>query len=322
MINLPLKETILAASVTLLATSIACAADQKVIRIGYLPQAHDGPLMAAEKTLGANYTVEYVKFFRYADAEIALANGDIDFSSLGYVSAITAASRGGVPKFKFVAGQSRGAINLVCRNDVKINEWQDLKGRIFGVLTGGPGEIFFDQALAMHGVAGADIKKVSFAVPGPPILQSLQERLIDCTAVYEPFAASIVADGRGYYPQIDLADNPFGGINGGIAVNASFLEANKPIVEKLVLSSIAASEAFPKDKQTWIETVVAKTGVSVKTATVGVDHVVLDWELYPERVSVLAAHVAGIGMIKQVPTREAIARYFDLSFTLDVKRPK
>jgi ABC-type nitrate/sulfonate/bicarbonate transport system substrate-binding protein len=293
----------------------AAWAETPVIKIGYLAQAHDGPLMNVEKALGSDYRIEYVKFLRYTDAEIALANGDLQVASLGYVSAITAASRGGDPKFQFVVGQSRGAINLVCRDDVKINGWADLKSHTYGVLTGGPAEIFFDQALAQHGIQAADIKKISFAVPGPPLLQALKDSAIDCTAVYEPFAASAVADGRATYPPVDLAENPFSGINGGIAVNVEFLKSNLPFVRKLVDASVKAADEFPRNKPDWIATVVAKTGFPAKTMTLAVDHVILDWRLYPDRVEILANAVAALGTIKQLPSKAALARYFDLSFT-------
>ncbi len=310
-----------AAFVALFATGAAAQpATKPVIKIGYLAQAHDGPIMALDKGLAASLKFEYIKFLRYADAEIAVSNGDIDVASLGYVSAISAASRGGEPKYKFVVGQSRGAINLVCHPDVKVGSWSDLKGKTFGTLTGGPAEIFFDQALAKHGVQSTDIKKVSFAVPGPPLLQSLQEHNIDCMAVYEPFAASAVADGRGYYPVTDLADNPFGGINGGIAVNADFLEKNHDVVGEIVAASIKAAEELPKNKPAWIATVVAKTGFPEKTVTLGVDHVVLDWHIYPDQVPVLANAVAALGSIKKAPDKDALAPYFDLTFIDAAKR--
>jgi ABC-type nitrate/sulfonate/bicarbonate transport system substrate-binding protein len=304
-----------ALAITAISAFLPTQADaQQTIRVGYLAQVHDGPLLAAEKALGADYKLEYVKFLRYTDAEIALSNNDIQVSSLGYVSAISSANRGGEPKFKFVAGQSRGAINLVCRDDVTIADWADLKGKTFGVLTGGPAEVFFDQALGKHGIQLADVKKVSFPVPGPPLLQALKDKVIACTAVYEPFAASAVADGYGYYPPIDLADNPFLGINGGIAVTTGLLQSDKEFVRKLVDVVVKTADSYPKNKDEWVATVSAKTGFAPKTVALGADHVVLDWRLYPDRVNTLASAVAALGAIKQVPAPDSVSQYFDTSF--------
>jgi ABC-type nitrate/sulfonate/bicarbonate transport system substrate-binding protein len=290
------------------------ASAQQTIAVGYLAQVHDGPLLAVEKALGGEYRFDYVKFLRYTDAEIALSQGDIQVSSLGYVSAIVAAARSNVPKFKFVVGQSRGAINLVCRDDVKLRDWFELRGHTFGVLTGGPAEIFFNEALAKHGVELGQIKKVNFTVPGPPLLQSLRNKTIDCMAVYEPFAASAVTDGFGYYPPIDLADNPFRGINGGIAVNVDFAKDNKNFVSKLVDAAARAAKTLPKEKDDWIASVVAKTGFPAKTVALGTDHVVLDPELDIPEIAILATAVANLGVIKKSPTPEQFAPYFDASF--------
>lgn len=291
------------------------ASAETVIHVGYLAQVHDGPLFEVEKKLGRDYKFDYIKFLRYTDAEIALSNGEIQVSSLGYVSAITAAARGGnTPKFKFVVGQSRGAINLVCRDDVKIANWSELKDHTFGVLTGGPAEIFFNEALAKHGVALDQVKRVNFAVPGPPLLQALRDKTIECVAVYEPFAASAVADGYGYYPAVDLADNPFQGINGGIAVSIEFANNRKDFVSKLVDVAAQAAKTLPNEKDEWISAVVAKTGFPVKTVALSTNHVVLDSRLNIGLVETLAQAVAKLGVIRQPPTSESLAPYFDTSF--------
>src|SRR4051812_3359776 len=53
---------------------------QDVIKVGYLPQVHDAANFAVDRELGKKYKLEYVKFLRYADAEIALARGDIQIA--------------------------------------------------------------------------------------------------------------------------------------------------------------------------------------------------------------------------------------------------
>jgi ABC-type nitrate/sulfonate/bicarbonate transport system substrate-binding protein len=155
---------------------------------------------------------------------------------------------------------------------------------------------------------------VNFTVPGPPLLQALRDKTIECMAVYEPFAASAVADGFGYYPPIDLADNPFRGINGGIAVNLDLANGDKSFVDKQVDVVARATKTLPKEKDEWIATVVAKTGFPAKTVALGTDHVVLDPQLHIPEAGILAKAVANLGVIKQSPTPEQLAPYFDPSF--------
>ncbi|HTN60930.1 MAG TPA: ABC transporter substrate-binding protein [Devosia sp.] len=297
-----------------MAMVLPAEAQDKVIKVGYLSQVHDGPIIALEDALAGQYQFEYVKFLRYADAEIALTNGDIDISSLGYVSAVTAAARGAEPAYQFFVGQSRGAINLVCRQDAEVKDWSDLTKQVVGVLTGGPAEIFFNDAVTSHGVKLEDIERVTFPVPGPPLLQALQDGTITCMAVYEPFAASAVADGYGVYPALDLADNTFLGINGGIAANTSFLTDNPEFITAATKAVVEAADTFPKNKTQWLGSVTTLLGIPEKTAEISTEHLSLDWRLYRNRVGTLAKAVAALGVIAEAPSSEAIDKYFTYEF--------
>ena len=233
--------------ISILSSGLAAQA-QETVKVGYLHQIHDAAVMAVEKELGSKYKLEMVRFLRYADAELALSRGDLDVATLGYTNGIIAAGRESSPSFTYVVGLSRGAINVVCNKDTKIDGWSDLKGKKFGVLTGGTAELFFDDALSTHSVARKDIPTVTFTAPGPPLLQALQNKDIDCTAVFEPFAATAVADGRAYYPPVDLAENSFRGVNSAWAVNNNFLKRNPGFIKDAVPVIVKASEYYTANK--------------------------------------------------------------------------
>lgn len=296
---------------------LGAAAQDNLVRVGYLAQVHDGPLIALEEALGDDYQFEYVRFLRYADAEIALSQGDIDISSLGYVSAVTAAARGGEPLFKFFVGQSRGAINLVCREGLEVTDWADLPDYVVGVLTGGPAEIFFNDAVTLHGVDLQSIERVTFPVPGPPLLQALQDGTIECMAVFEPFAASAVADGYGVYAPLDLADNTFLGVNGGIAANSSFLAENPDFLTAAAAAVVETIESYAEDNQPWIQSVVSVLDIPEGTAELSTGHLVLDWRIYRQRLDRLAEAVAELGVIAEAPSAEAIDQFFTYEFLAD-----
>jgi len=302
---------------SLFLASASASAQEQTIRVGYLSQVHDGPIIALREKLGDRYKLEYTKFLRYADAEIALTRGDLDITSLGYVSAITAAARGGDAQYKFFVGQSRGAINLICREDVQVTDWSDLTDHTIGVLTGGPAEIFFNDAVTGHGVALKDIERVTFPVPGPPLLQALQDGTIDCTAVYEPFAASAVADGYAAYAPLDLADNSFRGINGGIAANTEFLKANPEFIKAATEEVVKTIDSYNQEKQPWIASVVDMLAIPAKTAEISTEHLVLDWNLRPKMANVLAGAVVDLGVVAEAPSAEAIDQYFTFEFLSD-----
>ncbi len=299
------------------AAALACimpAAAQETIKIGYSPQIHDAADIMIKRDLGSRYKLEYVKFMRYADSEIALSRGDIQMGTLGYASSVVSSLRDAEPKFVYVAGLARGAINLVCRNDVAVKTWDDLRGKTFGVLTGGPAELFFIDALSKHGVKQADVKTVPFAAPGPPLFQALQNGTIQCSAIFEPLAASAVADGYGYYPPLDLADNSFLGINHGIAVNAEFLKTHRDFVQEVVDSVVKSTTLYTKDHPQWVKDMTETGEFKANAIPIGVDHVVLDNNLYLARLDQLAAAMKDAGFVRAKPASDKLAKYYVYDF--------
>src|SRR5690606_27851363 len=165
---------------------------------------------------------------------------------------ITEAAKNNEPKFKFVTGLARGAINLVCNNDVKINDWSDLKGKTIGIVAGFP-EIFLDDSLRTHGQSASDVKKINFAVAGPPVLQVLKDKTVDCSAVCEPSGATAVSGGYAYYPPVNIADNSFKGLNNAIAANSEFIATNGAAIKDIISAASQSTKLFNQQTGQWIE---------------------------------------------------------------------
>jgi sulfonate transport system substrate-binding protein len=292
----------------------ATAHAQETVKVGYLHQIHDAAVMAVEKELGAKYKIEMIRFLRYADTELALSRGDLDVATLGYTNGIIAAGREPTPSFTFVTGLSRGAINVVCNKEVKVENWNDLKGKKFGVLTGGTAELFFDDALSAHSVNRKDIPTMSFTAPGPPLLQALQKKDIDCTAVFEPFAANAVAGGFGYYPPVNLAENSFRGVNSAWAVNNNFLKRNPGFIKDAVPVIVKASEYYTANKDKLSTDFTKRLEFKPDVIQTGADRIILDSNLYLESAVKTAESMKRLGFIKEVPDRAKLSAYYDYSF--------
>lgn len=299
------------------ASSLAAA--QEIIRVAYAHQVHDAALLAVEKELGSKYKLEFIKFLRYADVEVAVSRGDVQVASLGYSNAVVSSLREPNPSYKFVVGMSRGAINVVCNKDVKVEKWDDLKGKKFGVLVGGNAEIFFDDALSQHGISRKDIQTVTFTAPGPPLLQALQNRDIECTAVYEPFAATSVAKGLTYYPPgIDLAENSFRGVNGAVAVNAEFLKTHAEFVGDVVNVIVKATEYYKVNKEKIQTDFVKRLEFNLDVIDIASKHIILDSSLYFASVIRASQAMSRLGFIGSVPNPDKLAAYYDYSFLTEV----
>ncbi len=295
--------------------NVTVAAAQDTIKIGYLHQIHDAAVMAMENELSTKYKIKMVRFLRYSDTELALTRGDLDAATTGYTNGIIAAGREASPSFIYVSGLSRGAVNVVCRKDVKVESWNDLKGKKFGVLTGGTAELFFDDALTTHGINRKDIPSISFTAPGPPLLQALQNKTIDCTAVYEPFAANAVANGYGYYPSaIDLSQDLFRGVNSAWAVNKDFLKRNPGFIKDAVAAIVKASAYYSAHKDKLQADFPKRLEFKPEVIKIGAPKIILDSNLYLESAMKTATSMKRLGFIKEVPSRKKVAAYYDYSF--------
>ncbi|WP_377591376.1 ABC transporter substrate-binding protein [Pseudochelatococcus lubricantis] len=286
------------------------AADKPTVKVGYFSQLHDAAILDLPfGDLKDKVNFEYVKFQRYADAAIALVRGDIDISSLGYANLITEAAKNTDPNFKFITGLARGAINLVCSNDVKIADWPDLKGKTVGVVSGFP-EIFIDDALRTHGQSEKDITKVNFAVAGPPVLQALKDKTVECVSVFEPFGATAVGGKYAYYPPTNIGDNSFKGLNNGIAASTAFIEKHGDLVGDIRNAANKSTAKFREDEGKWVDFIISSQGFPKDIVEIGVKRVTLDSTLYPAEAVTLSANMAALGLLKAKPSTEQLQRFF------------
>lgn len=288
----------------------ADATEKPTVKVGYFSQLHDAAILALPSgELKDTVNFEYVKFQRYADAAIALVRGDIDISSLGYANLITEASKNTEPTFKFITGLARGAINLVCRNDVKVTAWPDLKGKTVGVVAGFP-EIFIDDALKAHGQSERDIKKTNFAVAGPPVLQALRDKTVECLSVFEPFGATAVGGEYAYYPPTNIADNSFKGLNNGIAASTAFIEKHGDLVRDIRDTANKSTATFREDEGKWVEFIISSQDFPRDIVEIGVKRVTLDAALYPAEAVILSDNMTALGLLKAKPSAEQLQRFF------------
>lgn len=279
----------------------------KVVRIGYLPQMQDVAVIALRERLGPQPRVEFVRFDRYADAEAALSRGEVHVASLSYESLPALAARGAAPKFTYVAGLARGGVSMVCRKDVKIGSWADLRGHNLAITPGMP-EWFLDDALTQHELKPQDIYRIKTPADSTPMKQ-IEAGDAECAVVNEPAAALGVAKGFAHYPAPDIADNAYGGIQSGLAVNAGFLKNQRPLVQNLVRELAEATSLFQRDADQWVQRLVSAKAMDAAPAAVGIERVWLDIKLYPDEAWAMVGAAVGAG--KAPAGRGAVDAYFD-----------
>jgi len=286
--------------------------DVGTIRVASLPIPHNIQFIELARFAEVyGLDVEWVSFQRYADTQLAVSSGDVDFAAAGYH---TIALDTAPTNTKIVAGGNAGAQALVIREGVEVEDWDDLEGLKLGVAPNSGPDIQFTLAAGEAGFDPTSIERVNFTTIGPPTIIALQNGEIDGMLCWELNCAQAVNDGHGYYAPFDIGDNPTGNANTLMLANGEWAEAHPNATTLLVRAYIDAVEEFRGDPDEWIEAVASATGGGdpevLRTAIETID---LEWELYRDRALATAAAYAELG----VSTRdmsEAVESYLDYSY--------
>lgn len=161
-----------------------------VIKIGYLPITHAGPLLYdAHKHDGTfdDYELELVKFNSWADLIDALNAGQIDGASVLMQLAMQAKAIG--VDINAVALGHRDGNVIIGSKDV--NDVTDLKGETFAIPhTHSAHHLLINELLIEEGMAYEDVNLVE--MPPAEMPAALAEKRIAGYAVAEPFGALAV----------------------------------------------------------------------------------------------------------------------------------
>ncbi len=166
------------------------AVEKPVIKIGYLPITHAGPLYMdehMEEGKYGEYEIEMVKFNSWPDLMDALNTGRIDGASVLVELAMKAKEKG--IDLKAVAlGHKDGNVVIAAE---EIESAKDLKGKTFAIPhTYSSHNILLYEMLKKEGLSLEDVNIVEMAPAEMPA--ALSEKRIAGYAVAEPFGALAV----------------------------------------------------------------------------------------------------------------------------------
>ncbi len=263
------------------AQSTITKVEQPVVKVGYYKAPHNIPVMVLPRFSGKyGVNITLVQFTRYADVQLALVNGDIDFGTTGYHLVIAAIDKN-TQKFKVISGMSSGGQCLIARSDVKIEKWKDIEGKKIGMASNAAPEMNLRWAASKNGVDFNKIERVSFTTTGPSMISALRNKEIDLLAAWEPWCATAAVEGYGNY-SLDILDNPTRGIYGVLAVNNKFAQKNNKTVAAMVKAFIDATNYMNVHKDEEAKILSEDTGISLPVAIEAVNHTKLDINIYYE----------------------------------------
>lgn len=171
------------------------AGDKPVIKIGYLPITHAGPLYMDEHMEAGKYggyELEMVKFSSWPDLMDALNTGRIDGASV-LVELAMKAKEDGIDLKAVALGHKDGNVVISSKD---IESAKDLKGKTFAIPhTYSSHNILLYEMLKKEGLSLEDVNVVEMAPPEMPA--ALAEQRIAGYVVAEPFGALAVENNMG-----------------------------------------------------------------------------------------------------------------------------
>jgi NitT/TauT family transport system substrate-binding protein len=143
----------------------------------------------------------------------ALVGGAVDYAATSFDDVLQAANRGAdIKRFYSTARLPLLALAIAPNRAAEINSFKDLEGRTVGVVSLGSGAQ--SMLLFLMHKAGADGKKVKFAVLGPNIYEPVRLGQVDAAWVQEPALSLLVKEGGKAlvnFMETDDADKYLGG---------------------------------------------------------------------------------------------------------------
>ena len=257
------------------------------------------------------FSIDLLNFDRYADALVALQNGQLQFSGLGYVNIPTIIDRK-MDKVKIIAGNMLGGTEIVVRRGIKVNTWKDLEGLKIAASANSMGEHLLRVNAQEHGF---DINKVNFVrmVPGPAALIALKQGEIDGLIAWEPWAAQTVVDGSGYIPKPRLGDSSIGKINGVLGTNADYAAANREVVVRFIKALMEINAYLTRNVDEHVKTAVGFMGIQPAIARKAIESFTYDDNIYIKPTRAYAKLVHSYGLTK-ADTSEQVLNVVDFSF--------
>jgi len=124
----------------------------------------------------------------------ALVGGAVDYAATSFDDVLQAFNRGAeIKRFYSTARLPLLALAIAPNKAAEINNFKDLEGRTVGEVS--RGSLSESMTLFLMKKAGADGKKVTFAVLGPNIYEPVRQGQVDAAWVTEPALTLLVKEG-------------------------------------------------------------------------------------------------------------------------------
>ena len=282
------------------------------ITIGYQKVGHLAPIVQLPeqlKKLGVE--TKMVEFVRYADARTALLAGSLDVASIGPADLAIALSQGSTSAIGLM-GVGSSPKYVIGRVGVKLDSWDDLKGKKVAIAPGSAVWFQFAATLVEKGIPYNSFQAVNIQGGGANFNQALKKGEIDAIITWEPFESTPVMEGYGFFAKnLEYSQSKAVGAELGIiAASKDALDKKRGAVERFVWAYLNAQEEMAKSPEKFAAAYAQFTGIDPKVSAEASKVIKLGEVVSVDQIKRQAKAFADLGVIQKDVSGE-IEKFWD-----------
>jgi len=237
------------------------------ITIGAGKAAHLSPIgEIAGRLKELNVELKVVDFIRYADARTAIATGSLDMATVGPADLPILLSQN-ISNIVGLMGAGVSPKFVVTRNGVEIKKWEDLKGKKIGVAPASAVWFQFAAMLKEVGVPYNSFTEVKIQGAAPNAVAALKRGEVDAIVTWEPFESQPVAEGFGYWPDLDYSKSKAVGAELGLIVaTKEVLASKREAVQRVIWAYLETVDRLNASKDDFAKAISKYQGIDEVTA--------------------------------------------------------
>ena len=305
----------LAAAAAVKSAAIAQSGAPVTLTVGYAKVGHLAPVILIEDDLKkAGVELKLVEFARYADARTALLSGSLDAAAVGPADLAISLSNGAT-NVVGIMGVGSSPKYVIGRTGVKLDSWDDIKGKKVGIAPGSAVWFQFAATLTERGIPYNSFNAVNIQGAGVNFDQALQRGDVDAIVTWEPFESIPVMQGYGYFAKgLDYSVSKSVGAELGMFMATKTAATDKKAALQAFVTAYVKRmkqlEASPKD---FADAMAKLTGLEPPLAAKVAEVIKLVPVITPEQIKRQAKAFNELGVIPKDVSGE-IDKYWDGSF--------
>ena len=305
----------LALSPTARAADPAPLAKPIELTVGYQKVGHLAPVVMISDTLKAmGVELKTIEFARYADARTALLAGSLDMATVGPADLAISLAQGATDMVG-VMGVGSSPKYVVARKGVKLDSWDDLKGKKVAIAPGSAVWFQFAATLTEKGIPYNSFQAVNIQGGGANFDQALQRGEVDAIVTWEPFESIPVMEGYGYFAKnLEYSQSKSVGSELGMLVaNRKAMASKRPAMERFVWAYLEVQKSLADSPDAFAKAYASLTGLDPKLAVEASKVIELGSVVTPDQLKRQAKAFNELGVIPKDVSGE-IDQYWDASF--------